>query len=263
MASIKELQSIFFRVVLTSLCAPLTVAAISIFLHTKISFDFLLLSFLVPASVYFLDYIHDYGHVSTYARLFAIIIVGISLMIVTSFGNVLSLIFLILIFIFGYLYSSVFKKLTRKVVGFKDIFVSLIWNLIILLYFFYYSINVTPGLMTLLLIILIRDIINISFCDMKDIEQDTRVGLRTFAVVFGKDGLYKFIQIMGSATVLILVLAIVTKILPIALISLVVIFLIYFFIIRNAFKRKMFNELIMNAEYYLWFITAIIMKKYL
>lgn len=99
------------------------------------------------------------------------------------------------VFALSLAYSKLFKPITKKIVGFKSIFVSIVWSLIPVFYVFYFNLPFTFGLLLIIAFMLMREWVNTWFCDIKDIEIDKEHGLKTFAGMFsGK--VFSFILII-------------------------------------------------------------------
>ncbi|WP_340818043.1 UbiA family prenyltransferase [Methanolobus sp. WCC4] len=116
-------------------------------------------------------------------------VIGASVLLVISlfaFSNVLTTLTGMLILALGLLYGGYFKKLTKKIPAFKNIFVSIVWAFMVLFVFVYYSLPVTYGALMLAIFIFIR-MMNIQILfDVRDVEGDRAEGLLTVPAMFGE-----------------------------------------------------------------------------
>lgn len=94
----------------------------------------------------------------------------------------------ILIIIFGLLYPLYFKNLSKKIIGFKNYYVALVFTLLITFPYAFYGMQFPKGSVPLLLMLLVffRALIMQLVLDIKDISGDRLNRLKTFPVIFGK-----------------------------------------------------------------------------
>ena len=101
------------------------------------------------------------------------------------FSNSLTTLAGLCILAMGLLYGNCFKKLTKRIPAFKNIFVSFVWAFMALFVFFYYDLPVTYGVIMLALFIFIR-MMNIQILfDVRDVEGDRVEGLLTVPALLG------------------------------------------------------------------------------
>ncbi len=249
---------------LTTFCAPATALALSILFDLRISWQFLLLITILPFIIYFFDYFDDEGIKEFRSRKLIVwilvFLILISLYIVIVYSNLTTLLFFAMLLLLGILYPLIFKKITQKIVGFKDYFVALNWNFLIIFYFCFFGINLTSGLLFMLVFIFIRDMINVNYCDIKDIHQDKNIGLKTIAMSLGRKRILLLIHWGNFLSILMLITGIWLKIIPIQSISLLIpVILIWMLIFLSSLKNK-FNTFIVDLEYPLWLIVIILGK---
>jgi len=256
------LKSVFF----TSLCAPFTAVSISLIFKIPITLDFLVFIFFVPIIIYCFDFFLDeeflfkknLTKISSLALLFALII--LELFLIHWYGNNLTLLVFVLLMFLGLLYAKFFKKFTKKIVGFKDFFVALNWNIAIWLLFIYHSFHFDMGAILILIVIFVRDMINTSFCDIKDITEDSQKGLKTFAVRLGKDGIRNYLRILQILSLVIFITGVATELIPTTAVPIIIAFALTWLFIEISYKRNYFPEYVVDSEYMFWFISLIIFK---
>ncbi|MDK2825096.1 MAG: hypothetical protein PWQ63_1486 [Methanolobus sp.] len=120
----------------------------------------------------------------------------------------------IAILILGLLYGSHFKKLTKKIPAFKNVFVSIVWAFMAIFAFIYYSIPITYGAMMLALFVFIR-MMNIQILfDVRDMEGDRKDGLLTVPAILG-DKKYPFIlRLINIVSIIFILGCVVMDLLP-------------------------------------------------
>lgn len=128
----------------------------------------------------------------------------------------------------GLLYSTYFKNLSSRITGFKNIFVSSMWMLTPILYLLYiYPDKVfRPGFYIAIAFIFLRELINPTFCDIKDMHSDKQLGIRTIANQLGKDQTISFLRIINLLSALPLMIGFMFNIIP-AKYLILIILLIY------------------------------------
>lgn len=115
---------------------------------------------------------------------------------------------------FGLLYGSYFKKLTKKIPAFKNVFVSVVWAFMAVFAFVYYSLPVSHGALMLATFVFIR-MMNIQILfDVRDMEGDRAEGLLTVPAIFG-DKKYPFIlRLTNLLSIVFIVLCVLCGLLP-------------------------------------------------
>jgi len=173
--------------------------------------------------------------------------------------NIFASIFIILVTIFGFLYPIYFKNLTKKVVAFKNFYVSSVFSLLVILPNIYYKIPANNTALLILAILLIftflRGVMMQFFLDLKDIEGDKKEGLKTLGVLIGKERVFAIIYGMNLLTSLFLPLLYLVS--PLQLLPSSVLFLIllafwnfYFF---NLAKKGNFTGFVLGSgEFIYW-----------
>jgi len=103
-------------------------------------------------------------------------------------ANIASSIFVLLVIIFGFLYTDYFKKLTRYIFIFKNIYVSLVFALLVF-YPYLFEVGSFPEITwlysALFIFIFFRSLLMQIFLDLKDIVSDKAQRLRTVGALFG------------------------------------------------------------------------------
>ncbi|MDY0387707.1 MAG: UbiA family prenyltransferase [Methanolobus sp.] len=145
-------------------------------------------------------------------------IVGIAsvilLLVLLTFTNTVTTLIGMSILIFGLLYGSHFKKLTKKIPAFKNVFVSLVWSFMALFLFVYYSLPITYGALMLALFVFIR-MMNIQILfDVRDVEGDIADGLLTIPALFGERTYTSILRLINLVSIVFIILCVILGLLP-------------------------------------------------
>jgi len=168
--------------------------------------------------------------------------------------------YLLLLVGLGILYPIYFKKLTKKYVGFKDIYVAVAWVLFEFFFFVYYPFGNLTTIIFLLLFMFTRDLMGASYCDIKDIELDKQNKLLTFASILGKNNLVKYLLAFNVISLILLSVGNVFGFLPSISAYLVIPILIITMLILIAKRRNKYPSFYIDLEYCIWFLLLIIVS---
>jgi 4-hydroxybenzoate polyprenyltransferase len=131
----------------------------------------------------------------------------------------------------GLFYGSFLKRFTKRIPGFKNFFVPLIWSLLIILMFLSYSFDLNAGAWLFALFVYLRIFIGVSFSDIKDTERDSSEKIRTLVVVLGQKKFLRILMLINILPVIILIAGVWSNMLPpISLILIVTSFYSYFYL---------------------------------
>jgi 4-hydroxybenzoate polyprenyltransferase len=106
---------------------------------------------------------------------------------------------ILLIYFGGLLYSTFGKRVTKKILAFKNFFVALEYSLPLIFLPLYYSFSFRSALLLLAFFTFFKVFILTSYFDIKDATADARDGLRTLPAVWG---LGRSLRFLGAAVVL-------------------------------------------------------------
>lgn len=160
------------------------------------------------------------------------------------------------ILILGLTYQAYFKGLTKKITAFKNIFVSLVWAILVYVMFIYYSYPITSEALIISAFVFLRMTeIQILF-DIRDIEGDQKKGLRTFPAIYGyRKGLMTLIAINFITAILLIYEAYIGALPYTALMIVPVIFYAQNYLDKVDKSRKDHNSYLFAAgEPFVWFI---------
>lgn len=117
-----------------------------------------------------------------------LLIIGLTTMVISS--NIYALICYLTILVFGLLYPIYFKGLTKKIFIFKNIYVSVVFSILPILYLVHeFNINwlerASLLIYTLVFFVFLESMISQILLDIKDFKSDKKIGLKTLPSVLG------------------------------------------------------------------------------
>jgi 4-hydroxybenzoate polyprenyltransferase len=183
--------------------------------------------------------------------------------LILYFSSFSALLFAILIFVIATLYTTVFKKMTRYVVGFKSFVAALFYALMVFFLAIYYRSPINVAVILIFVFYFIRIFISNAACDVKDIEGDKKRGLKTFAISMGENGAMRFLNTLNIASGLLIIWGVYIKVLPVFSLALLltVPYAIYYFYLNSKMNSKeMFTNAIVDGEFLLWLPFLLIGK---
>lgn len=198
--------------------------------------------------------------------LVAIILVGYitALFILSLFTNLYTFIFVAIVVVCGILYTEYFKGLTvGYLAGFKNFYTSFFWASTVVLVPLYYNNPIKIPLLYIFLFVFLRWIVNSAFFDIKDIESDSKRGLKTFAVVFGKEKSIRLLQVINLLSVVPLLIGVYTGNLEKVSLCLVILaFYGFYYLIKattiDGKKLRTLSYIVVDAEYIFWPLLVIL-----
>lgn len=254
---------------LVSLAAPALAISTIILLNLAIHWEFLLITYLGTLCIYNYDYIRglniDYSdnikrsrHIQKYLNLRSILLIfyGVAFIsLLIYFGNSLSIVFGVGLLLIGLLYTDIFKKFTKKIVGFKNFYTSVSFSLLIIFTPIFYSYQINLMFSVFFIFILLQFIVDTSYCDLKDMRGDKKQNLKTLPLYFGREKFLNFLHVINIVSFLILLVASIIKIIPIFSLILLPFCLYRIFYINKA-KNPGTNvqalSSLVDAEYFFW-----------
>lgn len=265
---------------LQSLGAASIVFVSALLLKIRISWDILLITYLIFYPLYLynrfkeidIDYLTNpqrTQHFRKYIRFIPIIfylVIFVLIVTLVYFSNLWALIFGLFLVIFGLLYTAIFKKATKKIIFFKNVYVSMFFTLLpffLLVYYFHpLSYSLIISALVLSLFIFFKGLLIQVFLDIKDIESDKKEGLRTFPVIMGKE---KSLIILSIFNFLITIIVPITLSLYLNIFSKLILMLILtlpfdFYCYILAKKQKYFGYTLQSGEFVLWSFLILIGK---
>lgn len=173
------------------------------------------------------------------------------------YGDKISILFGGTIFVIGLFFTIEGKKFSKLIPGFKSIYIGISWGCMVLFTAIYCSqINILP-IILFFSFIFIRVIINVSFCDIKDLESDKKIGLTTLVMLFKnrKNSIY-FLHMLNIFSFTLLIVGVVIDVFQPYVLFLILSFFITFYYTQKA-KTSQENlsslvYIIADGELYYW-----------
>ncbi|WMW23108.1 UbiA family prenyltransferase [Methanolobus mangrovi] len=192
-----------------------------------VSLDILFVSYLLFYAIYLYDYSAGassdeltnegrarYLQCKSRSKCIVFIVSVILFLALLIFANTITTLIGLSILVLGLLYGSHFKKLTKKIPAFKNIFVSMVWSFLALFLFVYYSLPITYGALMLALFIFIR-MVNIQILfDVRDVEGDIAAGLLTIPALFGERKYLLILRLINFVSILFVLVCVIQGLLP-------------------------------------------------
>lgn len=191
---------------------------------------------------------------------------AVSIGLILYFSNYAALVFAIFIFVIAMLYTTLFKKLTKYVVGFKSFVAALFYALMVFLLVIYYSAPLNAAVILIFIFYYLRIFISNAACDVKDIESDKKRGLKTIAISLGEPRAMKFLNVLNIASGLVIVWGVYVSILPtfsLALLLTIPYASYYFYLNSKTTSKEIFTNAIVDGEFLLWLPFLLIGKMFL
>lgn len=174
------------------------------------------------------------------------------------YTNLASIILSLVIVIGGILYTSYFKKhITRRFAGFKNIYTSFFWAILIFLVPFFYGEPLSLFYILFGIFVFFRLFVNTVYFDIKDIESDSQDKLKTFATLFGERGTLIFLQVLNILSLIPLVWGIANGYIPGAAYSLALLVVYSFLYLTvslrlNIKQLRVLSYVVVDGEYIFW-----------
>ena len=200
-------------------------------------------------------------HLEAYAKhipkiLVSMLVLWIFLML--KYLDIKSFLATVFILIMGILYPIYFKHLTAKIYFFKNLYVSGVYCVLVLLPFLYNSAQVTQHAYLLSIFILAESFISQITLDTKDTSSDKAAGLKTFPAVVGNKATFKFLQYTSVASVVIFGFAAVLVSRPLFLVLAVVSGFLNLGSTKQIQTGQKAGYIFQAAKFFIWFCCGVV-----
>lgn len=197
---------------LTALGAPAIALTVANLNRSEISWSFLIVLYLLVEIIYLIDHLKDNqsdkstnlersSFIRSKSWLWPISYFVIFIFLSLSYGNLNFILVLLIYLIFGATYPLYTKSLSKKITGFKNYIVIALWSTIPVLYYTFYSIPLNNLLFYFVFFMIIREFVNTSYCDIKDIKSDQLRGLKTLPVKLGKTKTLNILSVVNLTAI--------------------------------------------------------------
>lgn len=239
-------------------------------LNLQIRWEFLLIIYLGTLSIYRYNHYKEIkldeksnsertNHLKKYKKTLPYTIIFFSILFsicLICYGDLRSIFFGIFLLLLGLFFTDVFKKVTRRIVGFKSFYTSFSLSLLILFTTIYCSYQIDKKVFFFLLFCFLRFFIGTSYCDIKDMNIDKKNKLLTLPLIFGKDKFLTIIQIINLISLSLIIISIFFNILPVYIFVLsFAFFYSFYYIVKSRDNSLISNSLfavIVDGEFIYW-----------
>ena len=157
----------------------------------------------------------------------------------------------------SYSYSKGLKNLTRKIPGFKSVFVSLMWASLPAFLVLYYSASTNIALLLMMSFVFLRLLINTIAFDIKDIDSDKEEGLLTLAIILDKKNITRLLIFLDFLSIVPIVAGILLNYFPFYSLVLIIFTSSYALFSLSTIRNKKISHnlsynVIIDAELFLW-----------
>jgi len=174
------------------------------------------------------------------------------------------ILFSLALVLFGLSYTFVFKYLTRYILGFKNIFVSISWTLLLAFLVIYSSAKFSIAFLIFSAFIFMRVLLHEILSDFKDINSDRKNNLLTIAVTKTKRDSLRVISTINIISILPIIIGVIYGLLPKYSLALILLIPYSFFCIdkiqNNNFNKDMLYTVVIDNEFILYPILIILAK---
>lgn len=263
---------------LVSLASSTIALSAMLLLNINIRWEFLIIAYLGTYCIYGYDHykginIDSSGnstrtnHLKKYYGVipFVLIAYGITFfLLIAYFGNITSIFFGGLLLLSSLFYTSKVKKMTTKIVGFKNIYTSFSVSLLIIFTAVYCSYPIGWLLFIIFAFLFLRLMIDTSFCDIKDMDTDIKLNLLTLPLYFGKQKFLSILHIINFLSFSLLLIAVIMQLVPVYWLLLGIFTIYCFFYIQKAKNPETnfqsLSSIVVDGEYLVWPILLFVGK---
>ncbi len=253
-----------------SIGASAIALSIIFLLNISIKWEFLLIAYLGTQCIYNYNHFKELEldmltntnrskHLQKYQKYGKTIIsiYGICYILLLFFyGNISSIIFGSFLLFLGLFFSLAIKPLFKKIIGFKLIYTSFSWALLVPFTVIYHSYKIDFLLIIFFIFAFFRIIITTTFFDIKDMELDKKIGLTTLPIIFGREKCIDFLQIFNLISISPIIIGIFLKLLPLHAFLLVFLFFYSFYYIQKSRNQEIdisnLSYVVVDGEFYYW-----------
>jgi 4-hydroxybenzoate polyprenyltransferase len=166
------------------------------------------------------------------------------------------LLFGTMMLVIGLLFTYQAKSLSEKIVGFKSIYASFAWSLLVPFTVLYINATFNIGVFLISIFVFLRFMIDTSFFDIKDIKSDNKRKLKTYVIYFGEKRCLSFLHFLNLISFLPILLGVLFHFLPKYSLALFFVLLYDLYYIERSRNRKVdiqsLSYIVVDGEYYYW-----------
>ncbi len=171
-------------------------------------------------------------------------------------------IFAFFLVVLGLFYTDFFKKLTKKIILFKDVYVSLFFSALVFLPYFYFNSNKDNFLFYIgfSFFVFLETLWMQIFLDLKDVESDKLLKLKTFPVLIGEKNTILFLNLFNVFLIIFLFWLVAASFFPKEFLSLGASSIISFLATKYLNKKRYWPYIVESAKFVFWPIFIFLVK---
>jgi len=176
------------------------------------------------------------------------------------FANLKTLITSLTILILGLLYPIYFKKLTQKIIAFKNFYVSAVHTFLIFYPAIYYSlqISMSVNLLVFLTYIFLEAMVSQVLLDTKDIKSDKQQKMLTIPVIIGNKKTLFYAQVLSTFLfVFIIIFNMYSQSDPLINIIAVSTFTLNIYASKQISNGKKLGYILHSGKFFLWLLISL------
>jgi len=158
------------------------------------------------------------------------------------------------------IYHKYLNEISKMFWAFKDIITVFFWNTFILLFLLYSGVTGIASTIFFLVFVFTRDLVNIAYCDLKDISTDRDNNFKTFATLLGKGHLFRALTIINLFSILWIILGVSLGLLPSLAYFLIAPVFLTTILIPLSRSTQVYSTTTVDFEYYGWLLFLLIGK---
>ncbi len=237
-------------------------------LEKEINIILLILSYLALQIIYNFDHLRDSkkkedGNLerSNYLKenrnkilvlLYILLLIGFSFMM-----GIETLLFFILFVLGGLMYTIKLKGLTKKILMFKNLYVSFFIAVLPFSILLHYSVESIKPIILFSLFIFLRFVLSTAYFDIKDIEEDKKKGLKTLPALLGRKKTIKTLHLLDVLSFFPIFIGVYMGVFPKISLSLLLLFFYSFYYLRKTIKSddndvRFLSYIMVDGEYLFW-----------
>lgn len=247
-----------------------TFLAFAYILRVKISWDFMAVLFLIVFGCNYFnrwkemkqDAITNPERTKVMKKYLTLIPILIPIYFITALGLTIyyssfqALLVALFLTFSGLAYTLFLKGISQKITGFKNFAISLPYSAAVILFAYYYGLSLSLSVLLMMLFYFLRVLMSTIFFDIKDIESDTSIGLKTFPSVMGEKRTIRALKFINPLSGIPILLGVYLKVLPIFTLAILLTIPYAFYYYRTSQDQRINKAILYNViadgEFAVW-----------
>lgn len=187
------------------------------------------------------------------------VIILLSILVYNNKFNII--IFGIGMVLLSFLYDLYFKNVTKVITGFKNIYIGVLFSLLIVMMVLYYDAKFDLSFLLVITYIFLMILSGSAFSDIKDMDGDRKDGLKTFAIAMGHKNVIRFLTAITALALAPIFVGVSIGVLPIYSLMLVLGLFYRIFLFRMSFVKGVDSNylyaVLFDGELTLWVVFVL------